>query len=367
MQILLISRSYYPVISPRSFRTTELAHQLVRNGHRVTLMLPDANADRLAYAQANGINLITFGQPSLQDIDVKNGNRWVLLIKRGVRRLLNLLFEFPDIQIMFLVSRALKKQKQSYDLLISIAVPHPIHWGVALAGNKNQRLAKKWIADCGDPFMGVTIDTFKKAFYFKYVEKWFCRKANLIAVPIEEARKAYYPEFHSKIVVIPQGFDFSVISSLRGKYEENAVPTFIYAGSFIPGARDPYKLFAFLEQLDFDFKFIIFSRKLGLIQPWIKKLDSKLEIRTVLPREEVLVEMAKADFLLNINNNTQVQSPSKLIDYYLAGRPVLSISGNDNMERTILPFLQGDYSNAYQFKDMERYNIENVAKQFTSI
>ncbi|MBK7525412.1 MAG: hypothetical protein IPI53_15025 [Saprospiraceae bacterium] len=38
MKVLIISGDFYPVNSPRSFRTTELAKELSRQGNEVTLM-----------------------------------------------------------------------------------------------------------------------------------------------------------------------------------------------------------------------------------------------------------------------------------------------------------------------------------------
>ena len=78
---------------------------------------------------------------------------------------------------------------------------------------KKPKTAKKWIADCGDPFMGAKLETFRKPFYFKYFEKDFCRKADYITVPAEGAKKAYYSEFLGKIRVIPQGFNFKQIEN----------------------------------------------------------------------------------------------------------------------------------------------------------
>src|SRR5699024_6823793 len=141
-----------------------------------------------------------------------------------------------------------KKDKEYYDLLISIAVPHTIHWGVAAIWKKHNNLAKTWFADCGDPFMGQENDIFKYPFYFKYSEKWFCRKADYITVPTEASIKAYYSEFHHKIRIIPQGFKFEDIHVEENTYA-NPVPTFAYAGGFIPGRRDPTEFLNFLINL----------------------------------------------------------------------------------------------------------------------
>src|SRR5690606_30622624 len=105
---------------------------------------------------------------------------------------------------------------------------------------------KNWIADCGDPFMGNKFRT--RAFYFKYVEKWFCRKADFLSVPIEGAIQAYYPEFKEKIKVIPQGFNFKDFA-IPESVPNNPLPTFIYAGTFYPGLRDPTSFLEYLATL----------------------------------------------------------------------------------------------------------------------
>lgn len=45
MRILIVSGSYYPDKTPRSFRTTELARELVRQGHKVDVFIPSNNID----------------------------------------------------------------------------------------------------------------------------------------------------------------------------------------------------------------------------------------------------------------------------------------------------------------------------------
>jgi len=54
---------------------------------------------------------------------------------------------------MFKVRKILKYEKD-YDLMISFAVPYPIHWGVAWSITKKHKISEVWVADCGDPYMG---------------------------------------------------------------------------------------------------------------------------------------------------------------------------------------------------------------------
>ena len=72
------------------------------------------------------------------------------------------------------------------------------------------------------------------------------------------------------------------------------------------------------------------------------------------------------DFLVNFDNNTGVQTPSKLIDYKLTGRPVLNITAK--LDKVILnEFFDKNYSHAYKIDDLAQYDISNVARQFTSL
>lgn len=364
-KILIVSTGFYPQISPRSFRTTELVKELSRQGHEVTLYTHKSASVHKEFEKEFGVTIKDLGKPSYKNISYENKGKWLSLFNRGLRRVLLLLLEYPDIELLFLTDRSLRGEKQ-YDLLISVAVPHPIHWGVAKAISKNNTLTKIWVADCGDPYMGDKADSFKKLFYFKYLEKWFCKKADYITVPTEGSIEAYYPEFRKKIKIIPQGFNFADTKIYNGVIS-NPVPTFGYAGGFIPGIRDPRELLDFLCKYALPFKFIIYTTSKDIVLPYVAASGNRIELRTYIPREELLFELSKMDFLLNINNGTNVQTPSKLIDYALTQRPILSIDKGKLDTLLIENFLKGDYRERLVTGDIEKYNIKNVARQFAEL
>ena len=234
-KILIITNGFYPDISPRSFRATELAKELVRQGHSVKV-LTHPRIGTSQFCISHGIEFKDLGNLTWP-VPVVKGTGLIRLFWRLVTRFSTLLFEYPFIQLIPLIKKGLRGES-GYDLLISVAVPYPIHWGIAAVRTNKNKIAKTWIADCGDPYMGQENDTFKAPFYFSYLEKNFCKKADFITIPTEASIKGYYNEFHSKIRVIPQGFRFEDVKTYQGLISDQKI-IFGYGGMFIPGKRDP--------------------------------------------------------------------------------------------------------------------------------
>jgi hypothetical protein len=131
MRILIVTRSFFPENSPRAFRATELSKEFARQGHEVvvlTLKKPEIHND---FERAFNVTINDLGRLRLKSPDFGN-SRLGFFLTRAFYRLLSLSIEYPDIELVYKVKKALKGVKD-YDLLVSIAVPYPIHWGVAWA------------------------------------------------------------------------------------------------------------------------------------------------------------------------------------------------------------------------------------------
>ncbi|MBK8681420.1 MAG: hypothetical protein IPN31_05855 [Bacteroidetes bacterium] len=238
--------------------------------------------------------------------------------------------------------------------------------GSCFKKKQKNKIAKVWIADCGDPFMGQENDTFKYPFYFKYVEKWFMKKTDFVSVPTVGAISAYYPEFKDKIKVIPQGFDFNFYFKTEDKHNDN-VPTFGYAGTLIRGRRDPKEFIAYILSLKTDFIFYVYTKNTDLIEPFLQQSKGRVILKSLVPREKLLQELSQLDFVVNFENVGNKQTPSKLIDYVIINKPILSIkTGNLNID-IINEFLAGNYNNKFIVNNHDQYRIENVCKQFLNL
>ena len=275
------------------------------------------------------------------------------------------LLEFPNIEFKYILENIIKKESQA-EVLISIANPHQIHWGCANAKKKLKAdFPKTWIADCGDPFMKNNT-TNNHLLKYEKNEKEFCAMCDYITVPFDGAINAYYPEFRHKIKVIPQGFRFDV--NRRVDKPKNKIITFAYAGTFLEDIRNPKKFFDYLCKIDFDFRFIVFTPFTRLIKPYKTRLGVKLIIKDLVPRLEMINFLEKMDFLVNIENkNASSQLPSKLIDYGIANRPILSVHPEFLNKKVIDQFLGRNYLNQYKIENLEKYNITNVAKSFLNL
>ena len=357
-RILIVTRFFHPDITPRAFRAYELAKEFSRQGHNVTVLTTKRGFDYSHIEQKFGFRVQAKVKCEPEQIQGDG-------LKRVLRFILQWLFLYPFIMLTGSFKKSLKNE-DGYDMLISIAYPFPVHFGVALARRGNKTLCKTWIADCGDPFVRNGIARLPAPFYLHWLEKWFCEKSDYISVPINEAKPAFPLKYQNKIKVIPQGFDFSEINP---NYEKgfNAVPTFAYAGMLGTGVRDPVDFLNFLCQLELDFKFIIYTKNYSLVEPYQKDLGKKLEIRRYIPRNELLDVLGKMDFLINFEDKSTVQKSSKLIDYALVQRPILSVKTFDIDKIALKEFLIGNYEKQIKIDDIEQYNIEKVTRDFIDL
>lgn len=366
-KILIITYGFYPEQSPRSFRATELAKEFCRQGHYVTVMAP-YRKETFDLAELYGFKFNSLGNSNWKIPNFSKTGFLSRVYNKAVNALFPLLFEYPLIEYFFKVSNAIKRESISYDLLISIAHPYPIHWGVAAnwkPGKKN--VAKKWVADCGDPYSLQENVKFKPPFYFHWIEKWFMRKADFISVPTKTSYLGYFSEFHSKIIVITQGFKFEDYS-FKPQKNKNNFPVFAYAGLFITGKRDPSKFCEYLLETKKEFRFHIYTRDSSLIEKFRKISPNKFIIHDFIPRNELLKKLKEeVDFVVNFENVGLLQTPSKLIDYIIIDKPILSVKSFELDKKTIDAFLNFDFTNSLHIEDKCQYQIENVAHKFLSL
>jgi hypothetical protein len=360
-RILLITNSFHPEINPRSFRSTELVLGFVKAGHHVSVLCP--RKEKIEDF---------FSSPMMDWIEMEGLSWWSPkvgfksnIFLRALTRALNLFFAYPEIQLTWSVFKALKKTQKNFDLVISIAKPYSIHWGLALFYSFNRKKKEKWVADCGDSFLVNQEDNFITPFYFEWVEKWMYRHIDILSLPNNNYRKGFLKDIQSRIKIIPQGIDFNNFL-VKQRIKSGGKLKFAYAGNFIPFKRDPREFIEFIASKDIDFEFYIYSKS-QFISSLIPVQDSRFILKEQVPRKEVIDFLSEMDFLVNFENSGSMASPSKLIDYTLTKRPILSVKYKFLDKEVVNQFFRGDFSSQLIVENPDRFKIENVVNQFISL
>ena len=305
MKIVILTGNFYPEIHPRSFRATELAKEFVRKGHDVTVVCcrTVVGFDYDDFERVEHIKIIR--------VDVYKGDKTAGVSAKRRTTFFNLKRFFISyllcgnlFRYVIDLSRKLTSVDclKSAEMVISLSLPFSNHYGLARYIKKN---GKSFIAvaDSGDPFY-YSLQT-KRAIWFKYIEQAVYKNCDFLTIPTANAIQQYSPIIpESKIKIIPQGFNMRDLNLYKGEFVSPV--KIAYAGVFYWGIRNPEFLFRALEETDIDYEFYLFMRyydaKLDEVLDKYPKLKSRMKIQLCVPHDELITELSKMHFLVNIEN-----------------------------------------------------------------
>lgn len=110
----------------------------------------------------------------------------------------------------------------------------------------------------------------------------------------------------------------------------------VFVGSLYPSLRTPHyalELFSALNDPNLELVFVgggWENYPANLLEPYRKILGDRLIVTGPLPAKQAAEEVAKADVLLSLGNGVDNQVPSKIFEYFAAGRPVLHLAKLEN-------------------------------------
>lgn len=382
--IVIACYYFYPENVPRAFRATELAKGLAQAGYQVKVYIPDYSFDYSNFEKQYNIKIVKVSTGILLNKNAKmklnhsnemkpRKHSFLKIIKNKIYKIYKIFYlGGNNFEYCFTLAKMLKKENAN-DRLISIGLPFSVHLGVYFARILNKNIANVFIADYGDPFSANPDSKSILYYHHKFIEKLVLKKFDYVVIPIEEARVEFsvFKE-DSYIKIIPQGLDFSQIK--LAKYQKNKPIHFAYAGLFYKKIRNPDNFFKFLvgKCSNIDFKFTIFtdikdSNTMYFIRKYKRQLGEKLEVISLLPREECIFNLSSFDFLINIDNINSVQQPSKLIDYTLTKRPIFSFSQSKIDYSRFTKMLNGELNGNCKGIDLKKYHVHNTIQAFCEL
>ena len=358
--IVIVSYYYHPQITPRAFRAKELAAEFIRRKWSVVLITPlgvyenDRILDIHELTPSHSKSQNQASRPSL----LKN------ILTKALRRLLP---GGKDLLGALKIARHGLKTKINADVVISIGLPFSVHIATYFLRAVNSLKATRFIADYGDPYTAMEA-RYKGCLYAKYIERIVLRGFDDIAVPVPAAKVEFAPVTDiNKIFVSPQGLDLTQFK--LKPYREDAKKTRLaYAGLFYSDIRNPSVLFEHLNTLNKNIEFHIYTNLSHDATRQILEKYGTLEnviIHESLSREKCIYELSGYDFLVNIENEIQSQTPSKLIDYTIAQRPIFSLKSSNFDPDKFNAFVCKNYEDAL-FVDIAKFDIVTVTDNLIS-
>lgn len=248
------------------------------------------------------------------------------------RFLKSILFPDPFIIEYFKLKRNVESliTNNSYDFVVGSGFPHT----VLLMSSIIRKKGIDFIYDIGDPFYGNANNSCVKNFFAKRYERFFLKKINLLVVTNEQTKIFYlnhYSFLADKISVVEQGIVLPETKSILTI--ENIVNQksykLIYAGQFYKKLREPYNLYAAVEEINTkDRKYIL--EIYGNISDIFKIKNSKhIKFYGYMPNDIIWKEINLCDIVVFIDNALGMQTPGKIFEVIASMKPVLFIYSNE--------------------------------------
>ncbi len=128
--------------------------------------------------------------------------------------------------------------------------------------------------------------------------------------------------------------DYTLFDSDRISHEQCYFPAqekinLLFAGGFAIPMRSPEYFIDVLKHLPFDTRVVWHIYSLGapleMLQHAIAQFPERFQLHPPVSPKEIESIMVQADVLVNLGNNSDLFSPSKLFDYLSSGRPIVNV------------------------------------------
>lgn len=273
--------------------------------------------------------------------DIKGPLFFKSKLKREVRKLF-----FPDI-LTFEKRRLIKKVIE----LISIHKFHtvvssgfPFTTMVLSKEIKNKYPFVRFIYDIGDPFFRNSNNGFIRDIFARYYEKKYLKYIDNLVVTNNMTLKHYINNFgdeikQDQIEIIQMGVNLELLKEI-GKTlspinESNTYKKLdlVYAGQLYKNLREPFELYKAVEKWNSNSE----SGKVNLFmygsfRDVYKIRDSALHniyFKGLVSNEETIRAYYSSDVIVFIDNAWGMQTPGKIFEVSVIGKPVIFISDNE--------------------------------------
>ena len=182
-------------------------------------------------------------------------------------------FVFPD-KTKFKIphyKKLIKKLLQEKEYVAVIVAMTPYSLYVLPKFIKEQDSSIKTIVDLSDPFLNNAGSDYAFIYGKKHIEKFERKHLEYVdyLVVLNPAIKKFYHKIYGKknIGIIEQGLNEGIFKRTKITTEKNKKPILVYGGGLYHKMREPFELYAAVNQLKQDFEFRIYGNINESLQP----------------------------------------------------------------------------------------------------
>lgn len=358
-KILILTGRFLPKASANGLITYNIISELKKRGHKV-ICIATKQEEENDYEEINGIPIYrvreTLFAQKLQTASVKKISvfqRIELSFLSFLRRLksLTILYKFPDTEPSQTRKRLrLAKElheKEGFDCVIGVFRPFSnVATTIRMKKMFNELL-------CGAYYLDIVGGATPPSFLPMCIYQKLCSKGELRAfkgldfiLMAKGGRATYeqrlYKSVNKKITYVDfpvfcVDSNFSTSKDISAHEFDTTQINLIYAGTLDKNIRNPEYLLMLLKAASAKQKGVvlhIFGQ--GNCGDILERYKNCSEIKIIehgrVPHNEVKIAMGRADFVVNISNNTSIQDivPSKIFELFATGKPIINIVYNPN-------------------------------------
>ncbi|MFG0334515.1 MAG: glycosyltransferase, partial [Maioricimonas sp. JB049] len=365
MRLLVVSYTFEPVISPRSFRWGAIVRQWLTAGHEVDVVtarvdgVPDTEQlgpltiHRCGYARRSTGATQPAPKPSgTAGRSVREALKRATVPIQSIAAKSWRALRWPDYASAWYLPAARQALQLTgnvkYDAMVTVSHPFTSH----LVGLRvHRRCALPWIVDIGDPFSFSTEMPLNNVRLYRpfnvAIERRVFSRASKVVVTNDRTREIYANTFPGisidRISTIGPMIDVSAIEEVRGGSpwsDDGDAVRLVFAGNLFNPVRRPQEFLAWMQKVS-----RAWQRRGGPALHWHLFGDNPESLESVSPelpgqdrfhfhgrvqRDEVATFLQHADVLLNCGNTTDYQLASKIVEYMALSKPIVNVTFNRN-------------------------------------
>lgn len=357
MKVLLLGYFYAPEASPGAYRWTPVAERWIEQGHEVDVVCA-WKPGLLRHETINGVRVHRVGggivelvrkrlrgapAVSWTDVPVDGAPRPPLSLLKRLHDLTWKKVYWPDFACPWFFP-ALRETRRllarvGHDAMLSTSFPFTVHM-VGLRAKRGHP-GITWTVDMGDPFSfveGTPSNNFSLyARLNRRAESTVFGAADAVAVTPQAAEKyaEAFPESAAKMRPVPLPLPpLEGVEEAPRVFPEDGKTRLVYVGRLYRRVRTPdfmLRLFEMLlrERPETAPELHLFG-DVGecreSFRPYEALLGKSIFLHGPVGRERALRAVRDATVVVNIANDTRYQMPSKVMEYAVAGKPVLNLT-----------------------------------------